>query len=99
MNDLPDPPSEPQSQFLIYRNENGTVKINVRFENKMVWLSQLLMAELFATSKQNIAQHLLRIFEEGELRPEAVVNKFFTTPSRGRRRDRLTKAQRESLRL
>jgi hypothetical protein len=85
MNDLPDPTSEPQSQFLIYRNENGTVKIDVRFENETVWLSQLRMAELFETSKQNVAQHLLRIFEDGELRPEAVVNKFFTTASDGKR--------------
>jgi hypothetical protein len=36
MNDLPDPTIEPQSQFLIYRNENGTVKIDVRFENETV---------------------------------------------------------------
>jgi hypothetical protein len=85
MNDLPDPTIEPQSQFLIYRNENGRVKIDVRFQEDTVWLSQLLMAELFETSKQNIAQHLLRIFEEGELRPEAVVNKFFTTASDGKR--------------
>ena len=85
MNDLPDQTSEPQSQFLIYRNENGTVKIDVRFENETVWLSQLLMADLFETTKQNIRQHLRNIFDEAELSEEATVKKYLTVRSEGQR--------------
>jgi hypothetical protein len=75
----PNPEPEQQSQFLIYRTESGAVKIDVRFERDTVWLSQALMAELFETTKQNIAQHLANVFDDGELVPDAVVKRFFTT--------------------
>ena len=67
------------SQFLVYQAENGAIKIDVRFEDETVWLTQQLMADLFQTTKQNIGQHLKNIFEEGELAPESAVKKFFTT--------------------
>jgi hypothetical protein len=76
---------EPQSQFLIYRNENGTVKIDVRFENETVWLSQQLMAELFETTQQNISLHLQNIFEEGELSLEATHKEYLSVRKEGLR--------------
>ena len=79
MSDLPQ-----KSQFLIYQAETGDIKIDVRFEDETVWLTQQLMAELFQTSKQNIGQHLKNIFEEGELTQEAVVKNFFTTAADGK---------------
>ena len=66
MSDLPQ-----KSQFLIYEAENGAIKIDVRFEDETVWLTQQLMADLFQTTQQNISLHLQNIYEEGELRPEA----------------------------
>jgi len=72
------------SQLLIYQAEDGTIKIDVRFEGETVWLTQQLMAELFQTTKQNIGQHLKNVFEDGELSPEAVVKKFFTTAADGK---------------
>lgn len=60
-----------KSQFLIYQAENGAIKIDVRFEEETVWLTQPLMAELFQTTQQNISLHLQNIYEEGELLPEA----------------------------
>jgi hypothetical protein len=60
-----------QSQFLIYQTESGDVKIDVRFEEETVWLTQPLMAELFQTTQQNISLHLQNVYEEGELLPEA----------------------------
>jgi hypothetical protein len=85
MPDLPDQTSEPQSHFLIYRNENGTVNIDVRFENETVWLSQQLMADLFETTKQNISQHLRNIFDDDELSQEATVKEYFTVRFEGQR--------------
>ncbi len=73
-----------RSQFLIYRAEDGTVKIDVRFEGETVWLTQQAMAHLFQTTKQNIGQHLRNIFDDGELVQEAVVKKFFTTAADGK---------------
>jgi len=73
-----------KSQFLIYQAEGGKVKIDVRFENETVWLTQQHMADLFQTTKQNIGQHLKNIFEEGELAQESVVKHFFTTAADGK---------------
>ena len=67
-----------QSQFLIYQTEDGRVKIDVRFEDESVWLTQQMMADLFQTSKQNVSHHIKSIFDEGELSPEATVKKYLT---------------------
>jgi len=69
----------PQSQIIIYKAENGQTKVEVRFENETVWLTQSALAELFQTTKQNISLHIKNIFEEGELRSNSVVKDFLTT--------------------
>ncbi len=55
---------ENNSQLIIYQSENGETKLDVRFQDETVWLTQKLMAELFQTTTQNIAIHLKNIFEE-----------------------------------
>ena len=80
MSDLPQ-----QSRFLIYQAENGVIKIDVRFEEETVWLTQQHMAELFQTTVPNISMHLRNIFEEGELRQEATVKNFLTVRQEGER--------------
>ena len=47
-----------QSQLIIYQAEDGKIKIDVRFQDETVWLTQQLMAELFQTTKQNISLHI-----------------------------------------
>lgn len=78
MNELPG-----KSQFLIYQAENGAIKIDVRFEDETVWLTQQLMAELFQTTQQNISLHLQNIYEEGELNPEATHKEFLSVRQEG----------------
>jgi hypothetical protein len=73
-----------KSQILIYRSEDGRIKLDVRFEGETVWLTQQLMADLFQSTKQNVGQHLKRIFDEGELTEISVVKKFFTTAADGK---------------
>ena len=53
--------------MIIYKTEDGQIKLEVRLENETVWLTQKLMADLFQTTPQNITIHLKNIFEEGEL--------------------------------
>lgn len=77
--------SNNQSQFIIYQAENGETRLEVRFQDETVWLTQNLMAELFHTSKQNIGQHLKNIFSEQELIEKTVVKNFFTTATDGKR--------------
>jgi len=72
------------SQIIIYQTEDGQTKIDVRFENETVWLTQNALAELFQTTKQNISQHIKNIFEERELQPNSVVKDFLTTALDGK---------------
>ena len=73
-----------KSQIVIYKAENGQVKIDVRFENETVWLTQNALADLFQTTKQNISQHIKNIFEEGESQQNSVVKDFLTTAADGK---------------
>jgi hypothetical protein len=73
-----------KGQFLVYMAEDGRTKLEVRLENETVWLTQQHMADLFQTSKQNVGQHLKKIFEEGELSENSVVKNFFTTAADGK---------------
>ena len=75
-----------KSQIIIYKTENGQTKIDVRFENETVWLTQNALAELFQTTKNNISQHVKNIFEEGELTQNATVKKYLTVQKEGMRK-------------
>ena len=74
-----------QSQFLIYQTEDGRVKIDVRFEDESVWLTQQMMSDLFQTSRQNITLHISNIYEEGELQPEATSKEYLLVRQEGER--------------
>ena len=56
-------------------SDRGQTKIDVRFEDETVWLTQAQLCDLFQTSKSNISEHIKHIFEEGELDESAVVRK------------------------
>jgi len=76
---------EDANKFLIYQPEDGRTRISVRLEGETVWLTQLAMAELFETTKQNISLHINNIFDEGELSREATVKKYLTVQKEGNR--------------
>lgn len=61
-----------QGDIIIYQAEDGKTKIDVRFVDETVWLTQQQLCNLYQTSKSNISEHIKHIFEEGELEPEAV---------------------------
>jgi hypothetical protein len=74
-----------KGHFLVYQAGDGRLKLDVRLEGETVWLTQPLMAELFQTTQQNISQHVLNIFEEEELAPEATHKKFLSVRQEGKR--------------
>lgn len=79
-------PTLPQpSQFLIYQAEDGRVKLDVRFEDESVWLTQQMMADLFQTSQQNISLHINNIYEEGELNSPATHKEYLSVRQEGLR--------------
>ena len=74
-----------KGQFLVYKAEDGTVKIDVRLSDETVWLTQKLMAELFHTSIPNINMHLKNIFSEGELKESSTIKDFLIVQQEGTR--------------
>jgi hypothetical protein len=75
---------QPSSDLILYQTEDGRTRIQCRFENETVWLTQQHMAELFQTTKQNVGQHLKSLFAEGELVRDSVVKDSFTTAADGK---------------
>ncbi len=69
----------PQGEVVIYQSPDGVTKIDVKFENETVWLTQARLCALYQTSKSNISEHIKHIFEEGELDKDSVVRNFRTT--------------------
>jgi len=67
--------------LVLYPTEDGKSRVECRFENETLWLSQAALVELYQTTKANISIHLTHIFEEGELAEEAVVKYYLTTAS------------------
>lgn len=76
--------SDDKNEIIIYRTEDGQTKIDVRFADETVWLSQAQLVALFQTSKSNISEHIKHIFEEGELEQLSVVRNFRTTAADGK---------------
>lgn len=74
----------PSGQFLVYQAEDGSTRIQCRFEAETVWLTQKLMAELFQKDIRTINEHIQNIFEEGELMPDSVIRKFRITATDGK---------------
>lgn len=72
-------------ELILYTTEDGRSQIQLRAEQQTVWLTQLEMAELFATTKQNVSLHLKNMFGDGELHEDSVVKESLTTAADGKR--------------
>lgn len=73
------------NELIIYNTEDGNAKINLKLEDGTIWLSQLEIAELFQSSKQNISKHIKAIFSDGELDEKSTVNYKLTVQKEGKR--------------
>ena len=74
-----------QGEVIIYQTDEGDTKIDVRFVDETVWLTQAQLVELFQSSKANISEHIKNIYDEGELDEESTVRKFRTVQIEGDR--------------
>ncbi len=73
------------TEFLLYQNEDGSVRIDVRLHAESVWLTQMQMAALFGRDKRTISEHIQTVFDDEELDPAATVRKFRTVQTEGSR--------------
>lgn len=73
------------SELILYTSDDGKTQLHLRAESGSVWLSQLEIADLFQTSKQNVSLHAKNIFADGELLQSSVVKESLTTASDGKK--------------
>jgi hypothetical protein len=85
MTDLPDKPA-PRGEFILYRSEDGTTTIHVRYDAETVWLTQLQLAELFRTSVPNVNTHIRNLLTEGELDEARTIKDYLIVRQEGSRR-------------
>ena len=71
--------------FLIYQDENGIARVNVRFEGEDVWLSVEQIMELFDASQQDVSYHINQIYADGEQDAERTHKKFLLVRQEGSR--------------
>lgn len=69
-------------EMIIYQSDEG-VKLDVRLENKTVWLNIEQIAQLFNKGRATISEHISNIFKEGELEEKVVCRKFRQTTQHG----------------
>jgi len=79
-------PDAPESELILYQTEDGRTRIQCRFEDETVWLTQKLMADLFQIGGGTVNHHLKAIFAEGELDPKATVRRYRIVQTEGPRR-------------
>ena len=72
------------SELILYQTEDGKAEVRLRAEDGSVWLTQGEIAELFATTKQNVSLHAANILKEGELAEDSVVKESLTTATDGK---------------
>lgn len=77
--------SKNDTEIVIYQTEDGHAKVDVRFEDETVWLSQQQMADLFNTSRTNIVEHIRNIYDEHELDKTSTCRDFRQVRTEGSR--------------
>ncbi len=75
----------PKSEIILYQTEDGRTRIQCRFENDTLWLTQALIAELFQIGVNTANYHLKSIFAEEELQKEATIRRYRIVQTEGSR--------------
>lgn len=75
----------PDSEIILYQTEDGRTRIQCRFENETLWLTQAQIAELFQVTVPTVNEHLKGIYGEGELAAGSTIRKFRIVRTEGKR--------------
>jgi hypothetical protein len=75
-----------KNEIILYQPDELTERIEVKFEDETVWLSQEQMALLFKQSKQNVSLHIKNCFKENELEERSTVKEYLTVQTEGKRK-------------
>jgi len=75
----------PQSSIVLYQTEDGRTRVQCRFEDETIWLTQAQIGDLFQVTPQNVTLHLKSIFDEGELNEAATCKDYLQVRREGSR--------------
>jgi hypothetical protein len=73
------------TEFLLYSDANGRVKVEVFLHNENIWLTQDRIAELFAVDRTVITKHIKNIYAEEELEEVSTSAKMAQVQKEGNR--------------
>ena len=73
-----------EPNIIIYQTPDGKTSVSLLAKDGSTWLNQQQLAELFATSKQNISLHIINILKNRELDENLVVKDYLTTAPDGK---------------
>src|SRR5271157_2413204 len=73
---MPGDPAPPTGEIVLYQTEDGRTRVECRFVDETLWLSQALIAELFQKDVRTVNEHLQDIYQEGEVEEQATIRKF-----------------------
>ena len=74
-----------ENNILIYQDDNGITKVNVRFSDEDVWLTQAQLAEIYDTTQENISMHIKNIYKDAELQEDRTYKDFLLVRQEGNR--------------
>ncbi len=74
-----------QGEIILYRTDDGLSRVECRFVDESIWLTQRLLSELFQVGVNTINYHIKEIVAEGELPPEATIRKYRIVQTEGGR--------------
>ena len=74
-----------ENNILIYQDDNGITKVNVRFSDEDVWLTQAQLAEIYDTTQENISMHIENIYKDAELQEDRTYKDFLLVRQEGNR--------------
>ena len=74
---------KPTGEIVLYRTNDGSARIECRFANENIWLTQRLLAELFQVGVNTINHHIKEILADAELTPEATIRNYRIVQTEG----------------
>ena len=74
-----------KNEIMIYEDKDGITKVNVKFIDEDIWLTQNQIAEIYKTTQENISMHISNIYKDNELNNEATNKKFLLVQKEGTR--------------
>ena len=77
--------NENNNEIMIYEDRNGITKVNVKFINEDIWLTQNQIADIYQTTQENISMHVANIYKAKELDNNSTNKKFLLVQKEGTR--------------